>query len=112
MKVRCALWVLRLLVASGIFLALPGLIGDQIPVRHVEGRIHGFLVLRDLEDKLLASGSLTQTAAGNRVTSQLAFRFHDGSIHEETTVFSQRRAFQLLTYRLIQKGPAFKRAMN
>jgi hypothetical protein len=112
MNVRRASWMLRLLIPSGIFLAAPRLIADQVSVRHVEGRIHGFLVLRDLEDKLLASGSLMQTAAANRVTSQLAFRFHDGSVHEETTVFSQRRVFQLLTYRLIQKGPTFKRAMN
>ena len=85
---------------------------DQVPVRHLEGRLHGFLVLRDLEDKLLASGSLIQNANGNRVTSELDFRFKDGSVHQETSVFSQRRTFQLLSYRLVQKGPAFKRAID
>jgi len=88
------------------------LIADPIPVRHLEGRIHGFLILRDLEDKLLASGSLIQNANGNRVTSELRFHFKDGSVHQETTVFSQRRTFHLLTYRLVQKGPAFKRAID
>src|ERR1041385_6580712 len=85
------------------------LFAAQIPVRHPEGRVHGFLVLRDLEDRLLASGSVTQDTAGNRVTSELDFRFKDGSVHQETSVFSQQRVFRLLSYRLVQKGPAFKR---
>ena len=40
---------------------------------------------------------------------ELTFRFRDGSAHEETAVYSQRRTFQLLTYHLVQKGPVFKR---
>ena len=112
MTTRRTLPALNLLVPSALLLSSLTLIADQVPVRHVEGRIHGFLVLRDLDDKLLASGSLIQLANGNRVTSELSFRFNDGSVHQETTVFSQRRTFQLLTYRLVQKGPAFKRAMD
>lgn len=84
-------------------------IADPVLVRYQEGRIHGFLSLRDLEDRILASGTLNQSAAGNRVTSEVAFHFKDGSVQQETTVFSQRRVFQLLTYRLVQKGPSFKR---
>jgi hypothetical protein len=80
-----------------------------VPVRYTEGRIHGFLVLRDLDDNILASGDLSQRANGNRVTTELIFHFKDGSIHQETTVISQRRTFQLLTYHVVQKGPAFKR---
>jgi hypothetical protein len=85
---------------------------DQVPVRFAEGRIHGFLVLRDLEDHVLASGDLFQLVNGNRVTAELSFHFKDGSVHDETAVFSQRRTFQLLTYHLVQKGPAFKRATD
>ena len=85
------------------------LIAGEIPVRYVEGRTHGFLVLRDVEDNVIASGGLTQSVNGSRVTTELSFHFKDGSIHQETSVFSQRRVIQLLTYHLIQKGPAFKR---
>lgn len=95
-----------------ILLLVPPLLADQVAVRHSEGRLHGFLVLRDLDDKILASGELTQLANGNRVTTELSFHFKDGSIHEETAVFSQRRTFQLLTYHLVQKGRAFKRATD
>lgn len=112
MDIRSALRGLNLLAPSVFLVSSLTLIADQVPVRHVEGRIHGFLLLRDLEDRLLASGSSIQLANGNRVTSELSFRFNDGSVHEETTVFSQRRTFQLLRYRLVQKGPAFKRPMD
>ena len=109
MNVRLALRAPNSLFTSAILLLAPPLMADQVPVRHVEGRIHGFLVLRDLDDSILASGELTQLANGNRVTTELSFHFKDGSIHEETAVFSQRRTFQLLTYHLVQKGRAFKR---
>jgi len=83
-----------------------------VPVRHREGRIHGFLVLRDLNDQLLASGTLLQSTNGNRVTNELAFHFKDGSTYQETSVFAQGRTFRLLTYHLVFKGPAFKKAMD
>lgn len=88
------------------------LMAAEVPVRHTEGRIHGFLILRDMEDNVLASGGLTQLANGNRVTAELSFHFKDGSVFEETAVFSQRRTFQLLTYHLVQTGKAFKRPTN
>ncbi len=111
MDARPALRAFSLL--AGCALLLPAtLVADQVPVRHLQGLLHGFLVLRDLDDKLLASGSWIQLANGNRITSELSFRFHDGSIHRETTVYRQRRTFQLLSYHLVQKGPVFKRAMD
>jgi hypothetical protein len=85
---------------------------DQVPVRYREGRVHGFLVLRDREGKILASGSSLQSASGNRVTAELTFHFPDGSLYQESTAFSQGRTFHLLTYHLIQKGPVFKRATD
>lgn len=53
---------------------------------------HGFLVLRTPEGKPIADGDSTQVARGDRVTSRLQFRFKDGSIYEESTVFSQHGA--------------------
>src|SRR5262245_61876356 len=85
------------------------LAAEQVPVRLPEGRIHGFLVLRNLEGNIMASGELTQVASGSRVTSELTFRFKDGSLHQETAVYSQRRLFHLISYRQVQKGKTFKR---
>ena len=81
---------------------------DPVPVRHVQGYIHGFVVLKDLDDKVLASGDVTRTPAGNRLTTILSLHFKDGSHYEETSVLSQRKTFQLLSYKQVQTGPSFR----
>lgn len=85
---------------------------EPVAVRHTEGMVHGFLVLHTLDGRTLADGDLVQTARGDRVTSRLTFHFRDGSFHEETAVFSQRRRFRLLSDHLVQKGPAFPQAVD
>ena len=69
--------------------------------------MHGFLVLRTMEGKTLAAGDLIQVIRGDRVVSHLVFRFKDGSVDDETAVFSQRDNFRLVSDHHIQKGPAF-----
>jgi hypothetical protein len=83
-----------------------------VQVRYREGLVHGFLTLSNLEGDVIAEGDLTQVAHGDQVTSRLVFRFKDGSLQEETTVFSQRGAFHLISYNQVQKGAAFKQAIN
>lgn len=78
-----------------------------VPVRYKEGVTHGFLVLSTLNGERIAVGDLSQVAHGNQVRSRLIYHFNDGSLQDETTVFSQRRNFALITYHLVQKGPAF-----
>src|SRR5690349_18010809 len=73
---------------------------DPIAVRYTEGALRGFLVVRSLDDKMLADGEITQTVKGDRVTARLIFRFKDGSTHEETTVYSQRDRLQLISDRI------------
>src|ERR1700748_1308654 len=94
-------------LAAAVFVFVGSVMGDPVVTRYTEGLIHGFLVLRDTDDKILASGELSQRATGYRVTSELVFHFGDGSLYEETTVFSQRKVFQLVSYHLVQKGKAF-----
>jgi len=78
----------------------------------MEGLVHGFLTLRTLDGKTVAVGDLTQVTHGERVTNHLVFHFHDGSLRDETAIFSQRRNFRLLSYHLVQKGPAFQHPME
>ena len=85
---------------------------EPVVVRHVEGLVHGFLSLRSPEGNVLATGDLIQGARGDRVTSRLVFHFKDGSMNDETSVFSQRGHFRLLRYNLIQKGPAFEQPLD
>jgi hypothetical protein len=86
--------------------------GEPVPVRHTEGIVHGFLVLRSLDGKTIADGDLIQTTRGNRVTSRLVFHFKDGSLHDETTVYSQRGHFRLISDHLVQKGPSFPQPVD
>ena len=81
---------------------------EPVSVRYLEGVTHGFLSLKTMEGKLLGSGDLIQTVRGNRVNSRLVLRYQDGSVSDETTVFTQQNEFRVLTDRLIQKGPSFK----
>ncbi|MDT7812613.1 MAG: hypothetical protein QOJ42_2529, partial [Acidobacteriaceae bacterium] len=81
-------------------------------MRHMEGTVHGFLVLRSTEGRVLAVGDLFQVVHRDRVTSRLLFRFKDGSVDDETAVFSQRANFQLITDHHIQKGPSFPQPMD
>lgn len=85
---------------------------EPVAVRYAEGLAHGFLILQSLDGKTLANGDLIQAVRGGRVTSQVLFHFKDGSVHDETAVYSQSDRFQLLSYHLIQKGPAFAKPMD
>ena len=89
-----------------------GLWAEQIPVVHTEGTVHGFLVLRTLDGKVLASGDLIEVTRGDRVSSRLVFHFRDGSIDDERAVYHQRRTFSLVSDRHVQKGPAFTHSMD
>lgn len=89
--------------------ALPG---QTVAVRHAEGLVHGFLILRTLDGAPLADGDLIQTSLGDRVTTRLVFHFKDGSIHDETAVYSQRQRFRLITNHLVQKGPTFPQPLD
>src|SRR6476619_2251163 len=66
-----------LLLASAILTSTAS--GEPVAVRHTEGLVHGFLILRTLNGRTLADGDLIQTARGATVTSRLVFRFKDGS---------------------------------
>jgi hypothetical protein len=85
---RARMATLRTLPASALLLSSRVLMGEPVTVRHNEGLVHGFLALRTLDGSLLADGDLIQVARGNRVTSQIVFHFKDGSLHDETTVFT------------------------
>jgi hypothetical protein len=103
---------LAVLVVCEMLLQPGAMSAAPVAVRHTEGLVHGFLVLRTQAGETLADGDLIQVARGDRVTSQLVFRFKDGSVHDETAIYSQRRNFRLLNDHLVQKGPAFKQPME
>jgi hypothetical protein len=90
----------------------PAAPAESIPVLHMEGTVHGFLALRSKEGRVLAVGDLFQVVRGDRVTSRLLFRFKDGSVDDETAVFTQHGNFQLITDHHLQKGPSFPQPLD
>jgi hypothetical protein len=105
-------WSVTGLLVSAAMLPSGALLAEPIPVLHRQGTIRGFLVLRSLEGKTLASGDLIQLVRRDRLISDLVFYFKDGSIDAETTVFTQHGEFRLLSDHHVQKGPSFPHPMN
>jgi hypothetical protein len=95
------------MLGSALLLPLGGVQAEPVPVRYAEGVARGFIVMRTLQGEEVADGDLSQVVRGDRVSRRLVFHFKDGSIQDESVVFSQRGPFRLLSDRLIQKGPAF-----
>ena len=94
-------------LVSTLFFATTIAGADPVRVRYPEGSVHGYLALRSLDGKLLAAGDLTQTVQHGRLISRLIYRFKDGSIDDDTAVFTQNGTFRLISDHRIQKGPMF-----
>jgi hypothetical protein len=83
-----------------------------MPVRHTAGTFHGFLTVRAADGRVIAAGDVTQTIRGDRVILHQVFHFKDGSLDDETTIFTQHRTFQLISDRHIQRGPFFPHPLD
>jgi len=86
--------------------------GEPVTVRFAEGVTRGFPVVRSLDGQTLAFGDFVQVAREDRVETRLTFRFKDGSLQDETVVFSQHGVFRLQSYRLVQRGPSFPETLE
>jgi hypothetical protein len=106
LRVRAALLLLAGQLGGGPLRA------ESVAVLHPEGVVRGFLFLKSLDGVVVANGDLSQFLRGDRVTSRLEFHFKDGSLQDETAVFSQGRRFQLLSDHLVQRGPSFPDPME
>jgi hypothetical protein len=106
----CLLFVLSCAMLMTVNVA--PLHAEPIPVRHPQGSAHGFLVLKTVEGVPIATGDVTQMVHGGRVTSRVLFHFRDGSLDDETTVFSQNSVFRLISDHHIQRGPSFPKPID
>jgi len=106
---RVTSWALIALILFGW---MPRAQADAMPVRYVQGSFHGFLELRSEGGNVVASGDSLQFVRGDRITAETIFRFKDGSVDDETTVYTQHRTFHLISDRHVQKGPSFPHPMD
>ncbi|HUG36752.1 MAG TPA: hypothetical protein VML54_07365, partial [Candidatus Limnocylindrales bacterium] len=93
--------VLTALLGVSIAAAAP------VTVRFAEGFTRGFLVLMTPDGTPIAHGELIQKPVGGRIHSRLFLNFKDGSLYDETVVFSQKGVFRVESYRLVQRGPSY-----
>lgn len=105
------------MVSAMLFpLAVPGITLAQQPqsmvVRHPQGTSHAFLTLRSESGAVIGYGELLQLVHGERVSSRLTFHFRDGSVDDDTTVFTQRSTFHLISDHHVQHGPFFLKASD
>jgi hypothetical protein len=80
---------------------------EPVAVRYREGTLHGFLLVRTLEGTVIATGDLMQVPHGDRINSHIVLHFKDGSIDDETTVYSQNGVFRLISDHHVQRGSSF-----
>jgi hypothetical protein len=74
--------------------------------------MRGFMAVRSEAGALLGYGEFVQVAHGDRVTLRITLRFRDGSLDDETAVYTQHRVFQLVTDHHIQHGPFFAKSLD
>jgi hypothetical protein len=104
--------VLAMVIVAAAVLVSTSSASAQVPVRFAEGLVHGFLSLKTLDGTRIADGDLIQSARGMRVTTRLVFHFKDGSLHDETAIYSQRQSFRLISDHVVQKGPTFPQPID
>ena len=104
-----ALW---LPIFAALFFWCQPLQAAPVPVRFSEGMVRGFLMVSDARRARIGSGDFLQTGRGGEITSRTLLHFKDGSLHDETAVFSQHPDFILKSYRLLQKGSAFEKDVD
>ena len=88
------------------------LVAEPIVVRQTQGATRGFLVIRSEEGKIIARGELNQVAHGERITTHLLYRFTDGSVDEDTVLYTQRGTFRLISDHHTQRGPYFPKPID
>jgi len=98
MWVFCAVFVVA---------ALQPLEAAVVSVRFAEGVAHGFLVLRGVNGATLAQGDLLQIGRDGEIDKRMVFRFKDGSVFDEKVTYTERGAYALKSYSLLETGPAF-----
>ncbi len=96
----------------GLLLPLTAVHAETVPVRHPQGAAHGFVEVTTLDGTRIAVGDLMQSIRGSVVTSRLAMHFFDGSLDDETTVFSERGTFRLVSDHHVQRGPSFPQSLD
>jgi hypothetical protein len=102
----------RRFVVAVLALLPAAAIAAPVAARRRQEPMHQLLVVKSADGKVIANGEEICTADGNRIRSDLVFRFLDGSLDEQITIFTQDQVFRLINDRHVQKGPSFPTSLD
>jgi hypothetical protein len=102
--VRAGAWLTVLLLGAAW---TPPAGADPVKVLRPQGSAHGFVEVQTLAGKRIGVGDLLQKLRGSVVTSRLVLRFFDGSVDDETTIYSERGTMRFISDHHVQRGPSF-----
>jgi hypothetical protein len=80
---------------------------ESVQPRHPQGWAHGFVEILTTDGQRIGIGDLVQRTGKGQVTSRLILNFFDGSVDDETTVYTQQQTLRLLSDHHVQHGPSF-----
>ena len=100
-----------------LFLALPVALSplalaQRVAVRYPQGSVHGFLTVHSEDGANIGYGESIQSVSGDRTTMRTTLHFRDGSLDDETAVYTQHRVIAFVSDHHIQRGPFFKTAID
>lgn len=94
---------------AGLLLIAPGSAAraERIPVKLIGQPMQRSMVARSANGKIIAHVEFSQAVQGDEVSMRLTYRFADGSIDDEMTVYSQQGTFRLVRDHHVEEGPYF-----
>ena len=96
-----------------LFLALSPLADAQrVAVHYPQASVHGFLIIHSEAGAVIGYGECVQSVSGDRTTVRTSLHFRDGSLDDETAVYTQHRVIAFVSDHHIQRGPFFKNAID
>jgi hypothetical protein len=100
-------------LAACLALLVPSVaIAAPVATRRKQEPMHQQFVVKSMDGKVVANGEETTADEGDRVRSDLTFRFLDGSLDEQVTTFTQGQVFRLINDHHVQKGPSFPNPLD
>jgi hypothetical protein len=101
------MWHKACVVGCGLGLLCTAAWSDPVRMRHPQGWAHGFVEVTTQDGKRIGVGDLLQRVNNRQVSSRLVLNFFDGSVDDETTVYTQDHELHLVSDHHVQHGASF-----
>lgn len=101
------------IAALTLVVSLPCLaLAQPIAARRPQQTMRRAFLMKTPDGKTIATAEETAQVQGDTVHSRMTFRFRDGSLDDEQSIFTQDKVFHLVSDHHVQKGPSFPTPQN